>query len=99
MVKGLTIEVSEALPKMGQKAEDRDLTLRKRGGGQFPSHYGESFGGIDVRLTRIFTVSEFFCASQGGQGGRQRANPPQCERGRLLQFPSMVSLLGGSEHQ
>jgi len=86
-----------SLPKMGQKAEARDLTLRKSG--QFPSHYGESFGGIAVRFTRIFTVSEFYCASQGGQGGRRPANPPQCERGRLLQFPSMVSLLGGSEHQ
>ena len=74
----MTIEVSEALPKMGQKAEARDLTLRKSG--QFPSHYGESFGGIAVRFTRIFTVSEFYCASQGGQGGRRPANPPPMRR-------------------
>ena len=91
MVKGLTIEVSEALPKMGQKAEARDLTLRKSG--QFPSHYGESFGGIAVLLCQNFIVP--------AKGDRVDASPPTppMRKRAATAISFNGESFGGSEHQ
>jgi len=50
-------------------------------------------------LLTFLLCQNFIVPAQAGRVDAGPPTPPQCERGRLLQFPSMLSLLGGSEHQ
>ena len=66
LIKGLcTHEVSETARACALNGAEgrgpRALTLRKRQGGQFHSHYGESFGGLHSNKSHRTIYSPFYC--------------------------------------